>query len=330
MGSSDIQCAVHVDGNKYEWKDFYFIIRFRFRSEWMYLNYVRIKVAFILKAPPSSCHLFVGEQKTVNWLLKCTVVVFQICRFCWHRIRTDENGLCPACRKVSTIFFPYFTQKSYQWRASKNHFHFKNIFKNHSHGASSRNWRRNKYSAVVVVSWKNICVAFLFGSHISPRCRNVKHPHSSICARCRNVKHPHSSICTRCRNVKHRHSCICARCRNVKHPHSCICARCRNVKHPHSCICARCRNVKHPHSSICTRCRNVKHPHSCICARCRNVKHPHSCICARCRNVKHPHSCICARCRNVKHPHSCICARCRNVKHPHSSISTWCEFRQFS
>lgn len=25
----------------------------------------------------------------------------QICRFCWHRIRTDENGLCPACREVS-------------------------------------------------------------------------------------------------------------------------------------------------------------------------------------------------------------------------------------
>ncbi|CAK9297009.1 unnamed protein product [Gordionus sp. m RMFG-2023] len=24
---------------------------------------------------------------------------YQICRFCWHRIRTNENGLCPACRK---------------------------------------------------------------------------------------------------------------------------------------------------------------------------------------------------------------------------------------
>lgn len=24
---------------------------------------------------------------------------FQICRFCWHRLRTDENGLCPACRQ---------------------------------------------------------------------------------------------------------------------------------------------------------------------------------------------------------------------------------------
>ena len=122
-----------------------------------YVQQLRIQRS--LKVPPRPCHLFVGHLKTVNWLLKRTVVVFQICRFCWHRIRTDENGLCPACRKVSTIFVPYFTQKSYQWRAFKNHFLFKNIFKNHSHGASSRNWRRNKYSAVVVVSWKNICVA---------------------------------------------------------------------------------------------------------------------------------------------------------------------------
>eukprot|EP00056_Hartaetosiga_gracilis_P003578 m.64971 g.64971 ORF g.64971 m.64971 type:complete len:546 (+) comp11507_c0_seq1:105-1742(+) len=24
---------------------------------------------------------------------------YQICRFCWHRIRSEENGLCPACRQ---------------------------------------------------------------------------------------------------------------------------------------------------------------------------------------------------------------------------------------
>lgn len=24
---------------------------------------------------------------------------YQICRFCWHRIRTNDNGLCPACRR---------------------------------------------------------------------------------------------------------------------------------------------------------------------------------------------------------------------------------------
>lgn len=24
---------------------------------------------------------------------------YQVCRFCWHRIRTDENSLCPHCRE---------------------------------------------------------------------------------------------------------------------------------------------------------------------------------------------------------------------------------------
>lgn len=33
-------------------------------------------------------------------LLKHLCLKFKICRFCWHRIRTDENGLCPACRKA--------------------------------------------------------------------------------------------------------------------------------------------------------------------------------------------------------------------------------------
>ncbi|XP_037937087.1 CCR4-NOT transcription complex subunit 4-like [Teleopsis dalmanni] len=25
---------------------------------------------------------------------------YQVCRFCWHRIRTEENGLCPGCRRL--------------------------------------------------------------------------------------------------------------------------------------------------------------------------------------------------------------------------------------
>lgn len=28
-----------------------------------------------------------------------TFFFFQICTFCWHRLRTDDNGLCPACRQ---------------------------------------------------------------------------------------------------------------------------------------------------------------------------------------------------------------------------------------
>jgi CCR4-NOT transcription complex subunit 4 len=35
----------------------------------------------------------------VRVLLCAQLLNSQICRFCWHRIRTEENGLCPACRQ---------------------------------------------------------------------------------------------------------------------------------------------------------------------------------------------------------------------------------------
>ena len=48
---------------------------------------------------------------------------FQICRFCWHRIRTDENGLCPACRKAypenPADFKPLSTQEMHRIKAEK-------------------------------------------------------------------------------------------------------------------------------------------------------------------------------------------------------------------
>nr|XP_006816490.1 PREDICTED: CCR4-NOT transcription complex subunit 4-like isoform X2 [Saccoglossus kowalevskii] len=48
---------------------------------------------------PMECPLCMEalEMDDVNFF-PCTCG-YQICRFCWHRIRTDENGLCPACRK---------------------------------------------------------------------------------------------------------------------------------------------------------------------------------------------------------------------------------------
>lgn len=53
-----------------------------------------------LKDDPMECPLCMEplEIDDVNFF-PCTCG-YQICRFCWHRIRTDENGLCPACRKV--------------------------------------------------------------------------------------------------------------------------------------------------------------------------------------------------------------------------------------
>lgn len=53
-----------------------------------------------VKDDPMECPLCMEplEIDDVNFF-PCTCG-YQICRFCWHRIRTDENGLCPACRKV--------------------------------------------------------------------------------------------------------------------------------------------------------------------------------------------------------------------------------------
>ncbi|XP_073506305.1 CCR4-NOT transcription complex subunit 4 isoform X9 [Phyllobates terribilis] len=52
-----------------------------------------------VKDDPVECPLCMEplEIDDINFF-PCTCG-YQICRFCWHRIRTDENGLCPACRK---------------------------------------------------------------------------------------------------------------------------------------------------------------------------------------------------------------------------------------
>ncbi|KAL3270815.1 hypothetical protein HHI36_021336 [Cryptolaemus montrouzieri] len=50
---------------------------------------------------------------------------YQICRFCWHRIRTDENGLCPACRKAYSEdpadFIPLSKEQVAKLKADKRH-----------------------------------------------------------------------------------------------------------------------------------------------------------------------------------------------------------------
>nr|CAD7429220.1 unnamed protein product [Timema monikensis] len=43
---------------------------------------------------------YMCELSTVLRRAQIVVLNQLICRFCWHRIRTDENGLCPACRKA--------------------------------------------------------------------------------------------------------------------------------------------------------------------------------------------------------------------------------------
>ncbi|OCT86113.1 hypothetical protein XELAEV_18019807mg [Xenopus laevis] len=60
---------------------------------------VKMSRSPVLKEDPVECPLCMEplEIDDINFF-PCTCG-YQICRFCWHRIRTDENGLCPACRK---------------------------------------------------------------------------------------------------------------------------------------------------------------------------------------------------------------------------------------
>lgn len=79
------------------------------------------------KEDPVECPLCMEplEIDDINFF-PCTCG-YQICRFCWHRIRTDENGLCPACRKVSIcvefiigcVLNERFLQMCHQYLCSK-------------------------------------------------------------------------------------------------------------------------------------------------------------------------------------------------------------------
>ncbi|KAL4640681.1 CCR4-NOT transcription complex subunit 4-like isoform X1 [Arapaima gigas] len=75
---------------------------------------------------------------------------YQICRFCWHRIRTDENGLCPACRKpypedpaVYKPLSPEDLQKIKNEKKQKQNERKQKISENRKHLASVRVVQRN-------------------------------------------------------------------------------------------------------------------------------------------------------------------------------------------
>ena len=68
-----------------------------------------------------------------NWLMfrlktasnSSLIPYHQICRFCWNKLRTEGNGLCPACRQVnlSSLFgceltFDKFTPAGLQRKPS--------------------------------------------------------------------------------------------------------------------------------------------------------------------------------------------------------------------
>ena len=52
-----------------------------------------------------SLHLWISGQSAVSACFLCELTLtfpLQICRFCWNKLRTEGNGLCPACRQGYT------------------------------------------------------------------------------------------------------------------------------------------------------------------------------------------------------------------------------------
>ncbi|MGH0115624.1 UNVERIFIED_CONTAM: hypothetical protein FKN15_037947 [Acipenser sinensis] len=89
-----------------------------------------------VKEDPVECPLCMEplEIDDINFF-PCTCG-YQICRFCWHRIRTDENGLCPACRKEEL-------QRIKNEKKQKQNERKQKISENRKHLASVRVVQRN-------------------------------------------------------------------------------------------------------------------------------------------------------------------------------------------
>lgn len=49
-----------------------------------------------------TCPLCLEEMDASDCRFKPCPCGYQICRFCWHRIREEENERCPACRRIYT------------------------------------------------------------------------------------------------------------------------------------------------------------------------------------------------------------------------------------
>ncbi|XP_059481119.1 CCR4-NOT transcription complex subunit 4-like isoform X2 [Neocloeon triangulifer] len=72
---------------------------------------------------PVECPLCMEQLEVDDLNFHPCTCGYQICRFCWHRIRTDENGLCPACRRAYSEnpanFRPLTTSEVQRLKAEK-------------------------------------------------------------------------------------------------------------------------------------------------------------------------------------------------------------------
>uniref|UniRef100_A0A3P9NRH1 CCR4-NOT transcription complex subunit 4 n=1 Tax=Poecilia reticulata TaxID=8081 RepID=A0A3P9NRH1_POERE len=99
-----------------------------------------------MKDDPMECPLCMEplEIDDVNFF-PCTCG-YQICRFCWHRIRTDENGLCPPYPEDPAVYKPLSQeeiQRIKNEKKQKQNEKKQKVTENRKHLASVRVVQRN-------------------------------------------------------------------------------------------------------------------------------------------------------------------------------------------
>lgn len=91
-----------------------------------------------------SCPLCLEDMHYSDSSFKPCPCGYQICRFCWHRIREEENERCPACRRIyqdeSSLNSAHFPSGSFNSQLKKNSINHKTkesnqnkIFTNSTH-----------------------------------------------------------------------------------------------------------------------------------------------------------------------------------------------------
>lgn len=76
------------------------MIKFQFVSSNFVLVHLRMSALNNSNDDVAECPLCMEPLEVDDLNFYPCTCGYQICRFCWHRIRTDENELCPACRKA--------------------------------------------------------------------------------------------------------------------------------------------------------------------------------------------------------------------------------------
>ncbi len=89
----------------------------------------------------------------------------QICRFCWHRLRNESDGLCPACRRPFDDEIDYNPEAAAEMRREKEEKRQAKRKERQSLRETEQQWRPHEHMRIL-----QRCLVYVIGlpSRLSP------------------------------------------------------------------------------------------------------------------------------------------------------------------